>query len=85
MIDSQTGITERFGSILNTAETMSHELGHNLGMMHDFHTDHKGTGTPGKLIQSKLDRYIKTLNTLEPPSKEMAVIGPAFLRMRFFF
>ena len=39
------------------AETMAHEVGHNLGMKHGFHKDHGGTG---KVILYKSYGELKT-------------------------
>merc|ERR1719369_221627 len=33
---------------IKTARTFAHELGHNLGMSHDFDSEHGGTGYPGE-------------------------------------
>ena len=44
----QTSISEKRSSVLTTAELVTHEVGHNLGMLHDFEPVHKeacdGTG-----------------------------------------
>merc|ERR1719232_895171 len=36
MTNYQTGISAKQSSVLKTAEVVSHETGHNMGMRHDF-------------------------------------------------
>ena len=40
-------INEKRGSVLSTAEVVTHEMGHNLGMAHDFSDVHAGKGCDG--------------------------------------
>jgi len=44
---------------IKSAKTYAHELGHNLGMQHDFHKTHGGKGCNGKGLMS----YGKTLDS----------------------
>ena len=44
---SECGITEKRNTVLETAEIVTHEMGHNLGMFHDFDSLHEGTGCDG--------------------------------------
>lgn len=43
----QASINEKRSSILSTAEVVTHEIGHNVGMYHDFDSIHNGKGCDG--------------------------------------
>jgi len=36
------GVNEKRGNILSTSEVVAHEMGHNMGMLHDFDEEHGG-------------------------------------------
>jgi len=42
----KSSINEYQTTAASFGKLMAHELGHNLGMNHDFHSSHGGTGTP---------------------------------------
>jgi len=44
---TQININEKAKTNGATARLLSHELGHNIGMQHDFHKSHGGSGSPG--------------------------------------
>lgn len=48
----QASINEKRGSVLNTAQLVTHEMGHNLGMYHDFDSIHDGKGCNGQGFMS---------------------------------
>lgn len=43
----QASINEKRSSVLTSAEVVTHEMGHNMGMLHDFDDEHAGTGCDG--------------------------------------
>merc|ERR1711935_282220 len=40
------GVNEKRESVLATSEVVAHEMGHNMGMLHDFDEDHGGSNGP---------------------------------------
>ena len=40
-------VNEKRGNIVDTAELVAHEMGHNMGMLHDFDNAHSGKGCDG--------------------------------------
>merc|ERR1711971_959239 len=40
------GVNEKRQNVLATSEVVAHEMGHNMGMLHDFDEDHGGSGGP---------------------------------------
>ena len=38
----QASISEKRSSVLSTAEVVTHEMGHNMNMLHDFDEEHAG-------------------------------------------
>lgn len=43
----QASISEKRSSVLSTAEVVTHEMGHNMNMLHDFDEEHAGKGCDG--------------------------------------
>lgn len=42
----QAGISEKRENVLATAQVVSHEMGHNMGLYHDFDNRHGGSSSP---------------------------------------
>jgi len=40
------GVNEKRGNVLSTSEVVAHEMGHNMGMLHDFDEEHGGENGP---------------------------------------
>merc|ERR1711935_489270 len=40
------GVNEKRENVLATSEVVAHEMGHNMGMLHDFDEDHGGSNGP---------------------------------------
>jgi hypothetical protein len=40
------GVNEKRGNVLSSSEVVAHEMGHNMGMLHDFDSEHGGDNGP---------------------------------------